>query len=176
MVHGNLGAALEARGDLRGAIAHYRRAIELATGPGEAARNRDNLATALVKAGYQAYTRGDYPASLADLTEAARLEPDNPGTLDRLAVALLAAGRTAEAADRLEAALALRPDDPAIRNRLALALAFSGRLDEAAAHYRQALRSNPTLASGPESVPNLLRARGRGEDAARLERAVASGP
>jgi predicted O-linked N-acetylglucosamine transferase (SPINDLY family) len=80
------------------------------------------------------------------LTQLTRLRPHDAATQRRLAGALLAAGRPAEAADALRTAITIEPGSTRAHNNLGQALVRLGRLPEAIASYREALRLDPGYA------------------------------
>ena len=81
--------------------------------------------------------------ALACLRRAAALQPDDPGILVGLALALKPLGMVDEAAAVCRRALRLRPDDAHAHNTLGNVLLTQGLLDEAIASYREALRLQP---------------------------------
>jgi tetratricopeptide (TPR) repeat protein len=199
--HYNLGNHLHGRGDLDGAVAHYRAAI--AAGPASAEMHH-NL-------GIVFGMRHDYAAAEAQYRAALRLRPEyaiahnNLGTalrsqgrqaeavrhfraaarLDpRLAVAHVNLGRSSHAAGRLAAAIrsyraALRADPalPGVHNDLGNALVARGRVDEAVEHYRAALRLTPDLVEAHFNLGMALAAQGHGAEAAdHLREAVRRSP
>ena len=72
--------------------------------------------------------------------EAARLQPENALAQFNLANALQAAGRTADAIPRYEAALRLKPDYVEAHSNLALAMRDAGNLAGAIEHLQAAAR------------------------------------
>jgi len=170
--HGNLGVLLQEAGQLDEAITHFRLAISYARNPETAARNRVNLANALMVKGYQDYVAGRFAESLDHLGEAARLAPGQPEILGRLGIAQLRAGRTAEAVASFESALQARPDDPPLTNRLALALALDGQVDRAASTYARAAGLDPGVENLPDNLYRVLDNMGKAELANRIRQRV----
>jgi tetratricopeptide (TPR) repeat protein len=166
--HGNLGVLLEEAGRLDDAIVHFRAAIRYARNPETARRNSANLARSLTAAATADYRKGRQQESLAKLTEAAEIDPDNPEILGRLGIAQLAAGSSTDAVSTFEAALASSPDNPVFLNRLALALALDGRVDRAANVYSRALALDPKVRELPDNLLRVLGNMGRDDLAGEL--------
>jgi tetratricopeptide (TPR) repeat protein len=176
------GLKAKAAGDLDGAIREFTRVAELAPG----------LAAAHVNLGAAYFEKKDYKAAVAPLRRAIALNAELPGAHgmlgaallalgyaedsiahlekarsdDLLGVALLDAGRTREALDKLEAALASRPGDPDLLYYLAVA---HGRLSKEAferlraagagsARMRQAMGEAMMAAGNREAAEKHLRA------------------
>ena len=167
VAHGNLAVGLEKKGRLPEAVAHYRLAFQYSSAE-ELEHNRANLANALLLYGYRVYGELRFDEAVALLEEADRVRPNDPEVLNRLGVALMAAGQPQAAVERLEAAARIRPDDAGGLNRLALAQALAGRPVEAAAAYREALALNPRVVDAPDNLFTVLGRMGRPELAAQI--------
>ena len=86
-------------------------------------------------------------------------------------------GRTAEARECFEKALALRSDLAEAHNALGMLEAEAGRLEAAEARYREALRLRPRYPEALHNLGNALRRLGRIEEAtAAYEQALAADP
>ena len=131
--HVHDGSAAFVRGDLEGAVAAYRRAIEAAP---ENAAAHEALAAVLA-------LQGKRSGALSHFLEALRLDPDDPRARHRTGQVLLQIGRVEEAIEHLRSATELAPDFAAALRDLALALERSGRLDEAAAAARRLVDLEP---------------------------------
>lgn len=140
VVNLGLGLAKGEAGDLAGAEAHYRRAIELRP---EQGRPRNNLGLLLIY-------RGDFDAGLEQIREAARLRPDNVGFRRSLGYALWESGDIEGARAEFAEAARLAPKNADARMRLAIALDALDRDDEAEAEFAGA------AGLAPED-PDLLR-------------------
>jgi Flp pilus assembly protein TadD len=151
----NLGDALEKRGRIADAIAHYEEAIRLRPtyGPGHVA-----LGVALADQGRLTEAIGRYE-------EAARLMPGSAVPYNNLGAVLAALGRTDEAIERFREALLRQPEYVEAHISLGLALARQGRQAEAVEHYREALRLRPELAGVHTSLGIALAGLGRTEEA-----------
>lgn len=88
--------------------------------------------------------KGDLAKATAELREAGRLAPKDPGPPALLAHAMINAGKTQEALGEFRLALELRPGNAALMNDLAYLIAESGGdLDEALALAQKAVRASP---------------------------------
>jgi len=115
--------------------------------------------------------RGDLAGAERVLSEVRALNPRNPFLLDHLAGAQMQQGKLAEAAETLRALLELDGGRvPGHWFRLARCLEGLGRRDEAIEALRAARALDPTRAKYTEELARLLRAAGRADEAAALER------
>ncbi|HZZ57547.1 MAG TPA: tetratricopeptide repeat protein [Opitutaceae bacterium] len=133
MAHDNLGMVLASRGDLAGAIAHYRESIRLQPNYPEA---YNNLGNALAREGQLADAEEQYEAALRARPSFALGEVDWASALNN-------SGNYVAAALHYERALKLKPDYPEAELGLGNALANNGETDAAIAHYHAALRLRP---------------------------------
>ena len=132
--------------DFRGAVAAYRRCVELR--PGEPVTH-NNLGAALL-------LDRQIEAAIAAFETASGLDPSYYRPLVNLGKALREAGRPAEAIVRLRRALSLAPDDVGALINLGDALAASGDLAAAQTTLERASSLAPTL---PETQRSLAIAR-----------------
>jgi tetratricopeptide (TPR) repeat protein len=120
---------------------------------------------------------GIYRSELALWSDTVAKVAVNPNSQNNLGIALVAAGRPAEAMEHFERALALNPDYAEAHDNLALALAGAGRYAEAIGHYQRALQLKPDY---PDACANLgvaLATSGRLPEAiAQFERALQLNP
>lgn len=86
---------------------------------------------------------------------------------DGLGLAMLDAGRPAEAEAHFRESIRLLPDYARTHVRLGLALAGQGQTEAAAAAYREALRVMPDCAAAHVNLGSLLLGQGRYDEAAR---------
>jgi Flp pilus assembly protein TadD len=158
VAHNNLGVALQARGDLDGAIEHYREAVRIQP---EYAHARTNLGKALRGRFEQAVARnprdpvaqfnlavalhdaGELDAAIGHYEEAVRLAPANESVHLRLGAAFFASDRLAEAITEFTEAARLAPDDPTAHFNLGGALGRTGRFTEAVDEYDHVVRLKP---------------------------------
>jgi len=96
--HSRTGAILAQMGDLAGAEAHLRRAIELDPNLPQAHSNLGNLD----------YARGDFAAALEKYKVAVKLDPNNPTFYENLHAAYKKLGRISEAVDAIKRAQRLK--------------------------------------------------------------------
>ena len=143
--HYNLGAMLQAKKDLDGAISEYRVAVKLR--PQDAAGN-NALGGALVAAGH--------PDQAAQYLRAAlKVRPDYFDAHYNLGFALADQNDFAGASEQFQAALQLQPRDAAVEANLGAALAEMGRLPEAKAHFEHALQLDPNQPIAKENLQEL---------------------
>lgn len=133
VVNLGLGLARAGIGDLAGAEALYRRAIELRP---DQARPRNNLGLLLIH-------RGDFAEGLDQLHEAARIWPNDSGARRTLGYALWESGNIEAARAAFAEAVRLDPEFADARMRLGLALEALGRPDQADAELAEAARLAP---------------------------------
>jgi len=123
--------------DLKEAVAHYERVLEMNPKWGPA---RNNLGLSWLQ-------MGKAEEALAEFREAMRREPRFFSPRYYLGNALIELGRPQEAIEPFREALRLRPNDVETHNNLAGALLSTGQPEEAVAHLREALRLGPDSAT-----------------------------
>ena len=134
VAHDTLGLALSQNGDLPGAIAHYRRALDLKP---DYAGARFHLAALLAQ-------QGDAAGAIDEYRQGLRWQPDDPEALNNLAWIRAANANPAlrsgdEAVHLARRACELtRYQNPMLAGTLAAAYAESGRFDEAVATAQKA--------------------------------------
>ena len=112
------------------------------------------------------FARGaDWKDNLTLFSRAAEATPRSHKVHYNLAVELRLAGRTAEAIEQFERALALGSNDAKIHNNLAGILAQQGRTTEAMEHLQQAIRIDPKDADAHYNLAGLLQDKGRSPEA-----------
>lgn len=125
-------------------------------------------AVAAVALGATTYARNrDYRTALELWTDTVAKVPTNARARCNLAIALVAAGRPAEALTHYEESLRLAPASADTRYNYALALARLGRPRDAETQYRDALRLKPDHAEAHCNLGTLLLAAGRPPEALR---------
>ncbi len=143
--HYNLGAMLQARKDLDGAIAEYAAAVRLR--PQDAIGN-NALGAALLAAGH--------PQQGAEYLQAAlRARPDYFDAHYNLGFALAGLDDFAGAAEQFRRALQLQPQDANVEANLGAALAQLGQFAEAKSHFEHALQMDPNQAIAKENLEAL---------------------
>jgi tetratricopeptide (TPR) repeat protein len=162
---------LEALGDREGAIAAYRRIIELlpqdfyaslqlgrllgeqgqpAAGQPfleNATRLRPSLPEAWYELGSVLGAQEKFPAALDCMQRAARTRPQDPAYVCYTAKVLAKMRRRAEAIQHYRRAIQMRPDFWEARFELAGELAFDNQVNEALREYAEAIRINPRHAT-----------------------------
>jgi tetratricopeptide (TPR) repeat protein len=155
MAHYNLGIALNDRGDVDEAIAHYRQAVELRPSYAEA---HYNLARLLVQ-------KGQVDEAVAHYQKALEINPADAAAHNNLGATLLANGRVDEAIAHYQKALAIQPDYADASCNLASALLSKGALDDSIAHYFACLAVSPDQAEAQYNLASALFRTGRMDEA-----------
>jgi tetratricopeptide (TPR) repeat protein len=149
--HYNLGSALADKGDLNGAIAHFRKAAQLAP-----------------KTAVAYFYRSDVPKDEADLDAAIAVSPKkielDPPT-DARAYVLLgswlkADGNLDGAMDSYRKAIELEPRYARAHQYLGIVLSKKGDRDGAIAHYRKAIEVVPKYVGAHYNLGNALKEKG----------------
>jgi len=140
--HYNLGAMLQARGDVGGAEAQYRAALRLR--PDDAVVN-NALGTALIGL-------GQVDEAMRYFTAATRARPDYFDAHYNLGNALAVQENFSAAAEQFRDAVRLKPQDADAEANLGSALAQLGELSEAKTHFVRALQLNPNHALARENL------------------------
>ncbi|MFT7465037.1 MAG: tetratricopeptide (TPR) repeat protein [Pseudohongiellaceae bacterium] len=104
---------------------------------------RTGMHVPYLQLGQLAEELGDWPTALEHFQSALRLWPHSLSLLELEAEALIKLGRSAEAVEVYEQAVALTPTDRAVQARLVLFLAQAGRLPEAIDRVTYRLQSRP---------------------------------
>ncbi len=124
-------------------------------------------AAALLGASLSKKTGKTDPESVFYLLGAVSERPDRADWKVDLGDALVLGGRTVEARQEFEAALAARPGLGRAHNNLGLLLERAGQGDSALAHYRLALRDPESRAQANHNLGDLFLAAGRAPEAER---------
>ncbi|MDD5170365.1 MAG: tetratricopeptide repeat protein [Syntrophales bacterium] len=154
LAHNNLGVALNAAGDAKGALFHYSEAIRLRPQDSNAHYNYANY--------LKAHNRIE--EAIAHYTEAIRLEPGYFNAYNNLGVALASRGSFKEAAFQYRQALRIRPDASGVRYNLAVVLANLGDRGEAEHQLREAIRMEPNFAEAHNDLGMMLAMQGKTEE------------
>ena len=133
----NLGRALHGTGDLDGAIAEYRKAIDLDP---KYANAHGNLGVSL-------YDKGDRDAAIAECRKTIDLDPKVALPHNNLGIALYAKGDLDAAIAEYRNAFDLAPYFASAHSILGIALYAKGDLDAAIAEQRKAIDLDPKFAS-----------------------------
>jgi Tfp pilus assembly protein PilF len=143
----NLGAMLQAEGQLEQAITQYELALRIRPDDPTA---HNAMGGALLATGHPQEAVGHFQAAL-------QARPEYFAAHYNLGIAFAQQGDFAAAADQLRAAVDLNPQDADAHANLGSALAELGRKSEAKAQFEQALRINSTHAMARENLEELLR-------------------
>ncbi len=169
-LHAKLGAAYRNLRRFDEALDHLRKAIELDPA----------LPDPWNSLGRLAFDQGRYADADASYRTAIRLHPQFSVAFKNLSRTLLALRRWSDAAQVLRAYLQFEPDDHEALTSLAQALGEQGDpdlLDEAEAACRRALALAPGFADALDNLGNVLRVRGRLDEAvACYQRALLEDP
>jgi tetratricopeptide (TPR) repeat protein len=198
VAHYHRGVELRGRGRLDGAIAEYRKAIELDPTytqayvnlgvalhlrgrPSEAAAVyrkalalEPGRANALCALGAALRDQGKLDEAVAAYRRALEVDPGHAGTYNALGAVLHRLHRSGDAAAAYRKALDLDPRHPAASFNLALLLAEQNKPDEAAAACRQALAVDPRDGDACLTLGRALQAQGKLDDALAAFRKAAS--
>ena len=109
--------------------------------------------------------RGDFTTAIGHFARVVELRPGNVRHRSNLGLALLKAGRPAEAAAEFERILDREPTDAETRTRLGLALAQQGKIAEASREFARASREDPRSAAALTQLGISLIALGRPAEA-----------
>ncbi len=158
-----LGDALRRSGEVRPAVAAYRKAVALDPA---SSRARRSLGVALAEA-------GNPNAAIAELKEAIRRDPSDAGLWYQLGLVHSRLGSRSEAVTELREATRLDPDLFAAHNNLGLNLAGMGDQAGAERAFRTSIRLMPYDAVAQANLGQLLAGRGDWQQAAfHFEKAV----
>ena len=140
--HYNLGAMLQAAGDVPGAEAQYEAALQLR--PGDAVVN-NALGAALLAS-------GELDEAAAHLTASLKARPDYFDAHYNLGSAMASQGNFSGAAEQFRDAVRLNPQDADAEANLGSALAQLGELQEAKSHFERALQLKPDHSLARENL------------------------
>jgi tetratricopeptide (TPR) repeat protein len=162
IVRSNLGVAYQEQGNLREALLHFERSMDLHPSP------RAELNMARVKAdiqGTQAESIAVYEKTLGDLPEGSR---DLPFMHHGLAIQLRKAGRLEEATAAHQKAIKLKSDSDKFHLHYGITLQEAGQFIAAQQQYEKALALFPDRAQTHYRVGTLREAESGGINAVRL--------
>ena len=119
------------------------------------------------------FDRGQIDAAVEHCAEAVRIAPGMGDAQSNLVRGLLAQGKTAEAAAKVQEALHDRPNDSRTHVNAGLIARFAGRDADAVASFREALRLDPNDQEAHLNLGSVLAAQGQRDEAgAQFEEAV----
>ena len=131
-----------ARNDITGAVAHLKKAVEIAP----------QFAAALNNLGTIAYQSKKYYEAEGYFRQAIEQDPDAYDPLVNLGGTLISMGKVQESLAYNQRAVKVRPEDPLVRAQLGQVYFFLGQLDAAEAELRKAKALDPSHFSGPQLV------------------------
>ncbi len=146
-----LGKAAVARGQIRTAIDHFQKALEMKPDCVDA---HINLAEALADC-------GRVNEALVHYQKALEIKPDNINVHYNFAVALAGCGKDDEAIAHFRQALEIKPGYAEAHNNLGALLARRGQVDEAISHYEKALEIMPEFLQAHINLALALAGRNR---------------
>ena len=146
----NLGVALDDAGDISGAIAHYKIAIQ--TDPDRASAYND-LGSALLKL-------GKIHEASQNIRRALELKPDFADAHNNLGNVLFKQGKIDAAIQYFRHSLTLNPDFAEAYSNLGNALSRQGKTDEAFQNFYRALALDPDLSEAHNNLGNALMQKG----------------
>src|ERR1044071_5565747 len=136
MAHTGLGALLVREGNLKEAMEHLKRSIEL----------NPTYPTTLLEPGNALYENGQKTEGIEYLKKLMAVARDDPEAIDTYALVLMKEKDFSEAERFFQEALAIRPNFPEAHAHLAGLLEQQGRWAEAVGHYDAAIRLKPGAA------------------------------
>ncbi len=145
-IHNNLGVVLQKRGDIDGAIEHYRAALSINPGAADAMLHWGNALLA----------RGKYADAAEKYQQALRISPNFAKAHYNLGAVLQYQGRFDQALEQYREAIRIRPQYAEAHNNLGSVLVLQGRFGEAARYFERALQIKPDY---PDARFNLDRIR-----------------
>ena len=152
--HYNRGSALHDKGNLKGAITSYSRAVAI----------RPDFAAAHYNLGIALKDSGRLDDAVTHFETAAVLLPNVVDAQNNLGTALVELGRPADAVAAYRRSLSLAPDDAGTHFNLGVALKTLEKWDEAAASYRKAVALRPGYADAHYNLMQLFEITNRVEE------------
>jgi tetratricopeptide (TPR) repeat protein len=143
----NLGAMLQARGEIREALEHYDEAVAL--------RPADPIANNALGGALLALGRAT--EAIAPLLQALQSKPDYFAANYNLGTAYASLGDFGQAIGRFHEAVRLKPDDSMAEANLGAALAEQGQFELAKTHLERALKLDPGNAIAHDDLEEVQR-------------------
>jgi protein O-mannosyl-transferase len=163
----NLAGALQERGQLDEAIAHYREAVEMKP---DVAQVQTNLGNALVQ-------QGKVEEAIIHLQKALQIDPAYAEAYNYTGNGLMKKGQAAEAIGYYQKAVELNTSYADAQNNLGAAFLRNGQVEQALAHYKQAVAMKPGSAEMQFNLGNSLARKGMWVNAiACYQAALSAGP
>jgi Tfp pilus assembly protein PilF len=166
MAHSNLGAILLDRGEIKEALPHFEKALEL----------QPDDKVALNNLGQIHLQRGKVDEAIACYRKALADDPNYTTAHNNLAVALLQKGEASEALVHLQRVQKKLPNSADIHRLVGMALLQNGQLKEAMAEFQKSLDLQPATETH-DQLGNALFQAGRTEEAtAQFEKSLEMNP
>jgi tetratricopeptide (TPR) repeat protein len=127
------GVSLATKGDLVGAINHFKEALKL----------NPNHYDANVHLGLSLSLKQNYDEAIVHFRKAIQINPKGPQIYNSLGVALANTGKIDEAISQLKKAIQIDPNFAKAHNSLGVILARMGKIDEGLSHLQKAVRLQP---------------------------------
>ena len=147
--HNNLGAALQKRGQIDAAIAHYQKSLEIKP---EYFIARNNLGMVLAEI-------GQVDAAIAQYQKALEIKPDLVKVQYNLGNALARRGQADAAISHYQMALRIKPDYVEALNNLGAIMVRQGQADAALAYFQKALEIKPDYVNARNNLDIILKQR-----------------
>jgi len=141
MAYYNLGTVLKESGDMRGAIANYKKAVKIKP----YANAHSNLGNVLENI-------GKFTEAIKHYREALKIKPDFFIAHSNLGSVLRRIGKNSEAEEHLNIALTIKPDSAEAMINLGLVMLSYGKATEALRYFKRVLKIKP---ESPEALCNV---------------------
>lgn len=146
VAHNNLGVSLAEKGNYNEAIVHYREAIRIFPGYGDAYHNL----------GFIANKQGHFQEAIFHYQNAIAYNPNSAQSYYSLASLYFELKQNGNAIIYYAKALKIRPDYVEAMNNLGISLVLIGKSDEALALFKEAIRINPDFVDARINMAKLL--------------------
>ncbi len=146
--YNNLGLALGAQGDMRGALGGFQEALRLNPHSADVHFNLGNTLKAVGQSG----------EAMAHFRQAVGIDPDYADAHNNLGVELGALGRLDEAIEHFRQVLSIDSDRADAHNNLGVALWAQGKLVEARSQFEEAVALDPGYADARENLALVRKA------------------
>ncbi len=151
----NLAGVLIAKGQVDGAIAHYREALEIKP---DMAEVQSNLGNALLR-------DGQVEEAIVHLQKALQIDPAYAEAYNHMGSALIKKGQVDAAIGYYQKAVQLNTSDPDAYNNLGIIFLRSGQVDQAIEYYKKAVAIKPSSAELRYNLGNAFARKDSWEDA-----------
>jgi protein O-mannosyl-transferase len=133
LAHNNLGVAISTRGDIEGAIWHYRQAIKI----------KPNYIRACDNIGFKLFDEKKYNEALNQFQECLKIDPENSITHIGLGDTLMATSSFTGAIRSYTEALRINPNHTEVYSKLGLAYLKKGNFQDSIKYCQKALMIEP---------------------------------